>query len=104
MSADRSDDSARTGAGADAHSGEEPWRSGAEHLQAAAREMIAATRALLDAAEAVVEDPRAAASTVDLLSSMVSMARPRSGANRSDAVENDDPDDGEPPVQRIPVT
>ena len=79
---------------------DEPLHAGLAHLQAAALEMIAASRAMLDAAEQVVEDPRAAASIVDLLGSLTAMAKGRaSGPGR----DPDDPD-ADPPVQHISVS
>ncbi|MFN8017920.1 MAG: hypothetical protein U0P45_07330 [Acidimicrobiales bacterium] len=86
-------------------------QAGLEAMQRAAKEMIAASRALLDAAEDLVDDPRAAASIVDLLGTVASRAprMPRPGvgwpAGADDAGWDDDEDDeGEPPVQRIPVS
>ncbi|WP_426572557.1 hypothetical protein [Aquihabitans sp. McL0605] len=75
-------------------------QSGLEHLQRAAHEVIAATRALLDVAEELVDDPKAAAGIADLLGS-VAGRRPRSSGT---APHRPDDDDGEPPVQRIPVS
>ena len=87
-------------------------QAGLEHLQRAAREVIAASRALLDAAEDLVEDPKAAASVLDLLGEVA--ARGRSAVARMPGAghaggptgadgDGDDPDDG-PSVQRIPVS
>ncbi len=72
-------------------------QAGLDHLQRAAREMIAASRALLDVAEELVEDPRAAAGIVDLLGSVAN----RRGRGAPAAPDDDD---GDPPVQRIPVS
>ena len=77
--------------------------AGLDHLQRAAREVIAASRALLDVAEELVEDPHAAAGVVDLLGSLAE--RGKSAVPRSPGhPDADDGDDGEPPVQRIPVS
>jgi hypothetical protein len=78
-------------------------QAGIEHLQRAAREMIAASRALLDVAEELVEDPKAASGILDLFGSVA--ARAGQGAKRPPAGPSDGPDDdGDPPVQRIPVS
>lgn len=73
-------------------------QAGLDHLQRAAREMIAASaRPLPHVAEELVEDPRAAAGIVDLLGSVANRrGRPAPAAPHDD--------DGEPPVQRIPVS
>lgn len=95
-------------------------QAGMEALQRAAREMIAASRALLDAAEDLVEDPKAAAGIVEALGSVIARApRVPRGPRRGDAAAPgswdgswdgdwdrtwDDDEDGDPPVQRIPVS
>jgi len=77
-------------------------QAGMEHLQRAAREVIAASRALLDVAEELVDDPRSASGLADLLGGFASrMGRPVDVAGRE---RDDADDDGEPPVQRIPVS
>jgi hypothetical protein len=83
-------------------------QAGVEHLQRAAREVIAASRSLLDAAEDLVEDPRAAGTVLEVLSSLA--ARGRSGVVdgvvRGASAPDRDADDGGDggPVQRIPVS
>ena len=72
-------------------------QAGLEHLQRAAREVIAASRALLDVAEELVEDPKAAAGVVDALGSLGLIGR------KPNVSDTQDPD-GDPPVQRIPVS
>ena len=72
-------------------------QAGLEHLQRAAREVIAASRALLDVAEELVEDPKAAAGVVDALGSLGLIGR------KLNVSDTQDPD-GDPPVQRIPVS
>jgi hypothetical protein len=92
-------------------------QAGLDHLQRAAREVIAASRALLDVAEELVDDPKAAAGVVDLLGSLGTLAARRAraggwptGGGRGDGGADgggsgpDDGDEGEPPVQRIPVS
>ena len=81
---------------------DERLTAGLDHLQRAAREMIAASRALLDVAEELVEDPQAAAGMVDLLGSLAE--RGMSAVPGRGSADADDPDDDEPPVQRIPVS
>lgn len=87
------------GPGDDGRAADDPRvQAGLEHLQRAAREVIAASRALLDMAEDLVDDPRGAAGIVDLLGAVVDRrARPAPARDADD-------DDGEPPVQRIPVS
>ncbi len=86
-------------------------QAGVEHLQRAAREVIAASRALLDVAEDLVDDPDAARQVANLLAPIGDLAarigrpagpRPSSGNRRGDDEPGDE--DGEPPVQRIPVS
>ena len=77
-----------------------------DHLQRAAREAIAASRALLDVAEDLVEDPRVAAGLLDFLGTVGDLAgrMTRVGGIGDAWVDTDESDDGEPPIQRIPVS
>ena len=91
--------------------GEEPGTSdprvqeGIDHLQRAAREVIAASRALLDVAEELVEDPHAAGDVGRFVASLTGQAQRWAGSlTRSAPAGHRDPDDDDPPVQRIPVS
>ncbi|MCU1369834.1 MAG: hypothetical protein JWO77_1028 [Ilumatobacteraceae bacterium] len=77
-------------------------QAGLDHLQRAAREMIAASRALLDVAEELVDDPKAASGIIDLLGTVAGRGGRTSG--RPAPGPGSDGDDGDPPVQRIPVS
>lgn len=80
-------------------------QAGLEHLQRAAHEMIAASRALLDVFEDLVDDPKAAASVVDLLGSVSARRfRGMGGAGPAGPAPGADDGDDDPPVQRIPVS
>jgi len=101
------------GPGHDERTDQDPRiEAGLEHLQRAASELIAASRALLDVAEELVEDPAAAASIIEVLGSITARrsggpARTGTGRPREHgpaAADQGAHDDGEPPVQRIPVS
>lgn len=86
-------------------------QAGLGHLQNAARELIAGSRALLDVAEDLVEDPGAVAGLVGLLGSVGDLAGRLGRPTRAPWAHPgpgdgdwDDPDDEDPPVQRIPVS
>ncbi|HEX2575645.1 MAG TPA: hypothetical protein VHK88_04800 [Aquihabitans sp.] len=81
-------------------------QAGLEHLQRAAHEVIAASRALLDVAEGLVDDPRSAQRLAGLLGGVGDLAGlvgRRPGPGRSASPDHGD-DEGDPPVQRIPVS
>ncbi len=81
-------------------------QAGLDHLQRAAKEVIAASRALLDVAEDLVDDPHAATGLTDMLASFGALAGRMGRAAAGSAVghRDEDDDDGDPPVQRIPVS
>lgn len=84
---------------------------GLDHLQRAAKELISASRAFLDVIEEVVDHPDAMREALGSLSSLGDIAgiaarqvhRRRSEWEWSDGDDSGD-DDGDPPVQRIPVS
>jgi len=78
---------------------------GLDHLQRAARELIAASRAFLDVAEDLVERPDGVQQLLGAVGSLGDAAGRvlRGGAGRT-PVRDDDGDDDDPPVQRIPVS
>lgn len=78
---------------------DERLKVGVEHLQRAAQEAIAAGRAMLDVAEDLVGDPHSLNDLLGLLGKIGSASGPR----RRVVAHDDDPD-GDPPVQRIPVS
>jgi len=82
--------------------GDDPLGRGVEALQAAAPEVITATRAMLDVAEDLVRDPRAASTVLGAVDAM-SRAAGRFAPGRA-APDDDDLDDGDGGVQRIPVS
>lgn len=85
-------------------------QTGLDHLQSAARDAIAASRAFLDVAEELVDDPRAAGDLVALLSTLAGQATRlvrRAGGSGAAGLSGPHPsgdDDGDPPVERIPVS
>lgn len=74
---------------------------GLEHLQTAAEELIAAARAFLDVAEEVVTDPKTAESLAGLLDSVAGLARRGRPGWAGGSAKTDDGDD---PVEHIPVS
>lgn len=79
-------------------------QDGLDHLQRAAREVIAASRSLLDVAEDLVDDPRSLGRLADLLGSVGDLAARSAGGTRRPPGAGDHDDEGDPPVQRIPVS
>lgn len=83
-------------------------QDGLEHLQRAAREMIAASRALLDVVEDLVEHPDGVKELLGTVGSLGGAAgravRAAGGRPSRESDGDDEDDDGEPPVQRIPVS
>lgn len=83
---------------------------GMEALQGAAREMIAAARAMLDVADDLVSDPSTVGEVLSALSAMAAPLRQAGPGGGSDAggrgphAGDDDEDDGDGRVQRIPVS
>lgn len=76
---------------------------GIEALQRAAQEAIAAARAMLDVADELVRDPNAAGAVLGALTS-VARAAARMSPGRHDERGDEDDDDGDGGVQRIPVS
>ncbi|MCU1354422.1 MAG: hypothetical protein JWM05_3631 [Acidimicrobiales bacterium] len=99
---DDDDDDDRHGA-AD-HAADPRLQEGLDHLQRAAREMIAATRALLDVAEELVDDPRAVGSIVAGFGSLAKAASRATMGWSGSAGHGRADDDGDPGVQRIPIS
>lgn len=92
-----------------AQGGDPRVHAGTEHLRAAAREMIAASRAFLDVVEELVEDPNAVRDIAGVIGSLGSvvgkgLGGPFDPSRGHGGPDDDEPDDDDPTIQRIPIS